>query len=267
MSTRRLLLTALTLVLAGAGALAAPSATAGSSPAHRASISISVTQPEIVVGQKSVVKGHVRPAKASTRVMLQQKVSGGWKNLRRKGVTATGGYRFTVAPKTGGLTRYRVIRLPWRPTGTLSSRTVAVRAYRWIDVTTTLTSWLDWDGVTSFGEPADIDGATYPDSIVIDATQLEGQGGYVEIDLGGHHCAAFDATIGALDDNAQGSEIISRVKLNGGLLRQDSWGVGDSDHLTLDVRDVTLLRVEAFVVDDELAAYFGIGTPRVLCAT
>ena len=264
---RRLLVTALALALAGGGALSAPSATAETAPAARATISISVTKPAIIVGQQTVVRGRVSPAKATTRVMLQQKVSGGWKSLRRQGVTANGGYRFKVAPKSGGVTRYRVIRLPWRPTGTLTSRTVSVTAYRWIDVTTTLTSWLDWDGVTSYGEPADIDGTTYPDSIVIDATQLDGQGGYVEIDLGGHRCAAFDVTLGALDDNGEGSEIFNRVRFDGGLIRQDTYGVGDSDHLTLDVRDVTLLRIEAFVVNDEPASYFGIGTPRLLCAT
>ncbi len=267
MGTRRLLLTALALTLAGAGALPASSAAAEIAPARGASISISVTEPAVFVGQRTVVKGRIRPAKASTRVMLQQKVSGGWKNLSRQQVTATGGYRFKVAPKTGGLTRYRVIRLPWRTTGTLSSRTVRVTAYRWIDLTTTLTSWLDWDGVTSFGEPAAIDGVTYPDSIVIDATQAAGAGGYVEIDLGGHRCVGFDATLGAIDDNAAGSQISTEIRYDGGLIREDSYGLGDSDHLTLDVRDVTLLRVNASVADDELEAYFGIGTPRVLCAT
>ena len=260
-------LTALALTLAGALALAGTSATAEVSRAQRASISISVTDPAVLVGQQSVVKGKVSPAKASTRVMLQQKVSGGWKNLSRQGLTAKGGYRFKVAPTTGGTFRYRVIRLPWRPNGSLTSRTVSVTAYRWLDVTTTLTSWLDWDGVTSFGEPASIDGATYPNSIVIDATQMDGQGGYVEIDLAGHRCALFDVTLGALDDNAVGSEVDSAVTYDGQFLREDTYGIGDSEHFTFDVRDVTLLRVSASVADDELAAYFGIGTPRLLCAT
>lgn len=260
-------LTALALTLAGVGVLTGPSATAEVSRAPGASVSISVTKPVVVVGRQSVVKGKVSPAKASTRVMLQQKVSGGWKNLSRQGLTAKGGYRFKVAPTTGGTFRYRVIRLPWRPSGTPTSRTVRVTAYRWIDVTTALTSWLDWDGVTSYGEPATIDGVTYPDSIVIDATQSGGQGGYVEIDLGGHRCAVFDATFGALDDNAEGSEVATEVTYNGEFLRADTYGVGDSEHFGFDVRDVTLLRVSASVADDELAAYFGIGTPRLLCAS
>ncbi len=260
-------LTALALTLTGALALAGTPATAEVSPAQRASISISVTQPAVVVGQQSVVKGRVSPAKPRTRVLLQQKVSGGWKSLSRQGVTAKGGYRFKVAPATGGTFRYRVIRLPWRPNGTLTSRTVSVTAYRWLHVTTTLTSWLDWDGVTSFGEPATIDGVTYPDSIVIDATQLDGQGGYVEIDLEGHRCVAFDTRWGALDDNGEGSEIFAKVTLNGDFFTQDVYGVGDSDHLALDVRDVNRLGVEAFVEDDEPASFFGLGTPRLLCAT
>lgn len=259
-------LTALALTLAGVGALTGPPAAAEVSRAPAASISISVTTPAVVVGQKAVVKGRVTPAKASTRVMLQQKVSGGWKNLSRQGVTANGGYRFKVAPDAGGTFRYRVIRLPWRPNGTLTSRTVSVTAYRWIDVTTTVSNWVEWEGLSGFGEPADIDGVTYPDSIVIDAAGEPG-GGYIEIDLAGHRCAAFDATLGALDDNGEGSEILTEVKFDDGLIRDDTYGVGDSEHLTLDVRDVTTLRVNAFVTDDGPASFFGIGTPRLLCAT
>ncbi len=263
---RNLLVATLALALAGAGALAGPSATAGVPAGPKASISVNVTKPALIVGQQTAVKGRVRPAQASTRVMLQQKVSGGWKNLSRQRVKANGGYRFKVAPKTAGTLRYRVIRLPWRTHGTLSSRTVALTAYRWIDLTTTASNWAEWDGLSSFGDPATIDGVSYPDSIVIDASG-QPQGGYLQIDLGGRRCAGFDATLGALDDNDEGAEVIARVRFNGGLIRQDTYGAGDSQHLTLDVRDVTTLRVEAFVVDDELAAFFGIGTPRLLCAT
>lgn len=264
---RRLCLTALAVAVAGAGALAGPSATAGApAAASAATISISVTKPAVIVGQPTLVRGQVRPARATTRVMLQQKVTGGWKNLAQQRVADHGRYRFRVAPKVGGVSRYRVIRLPWRTSGTLTSRTVSVTAYRWIEVTTAATGWLEWDGLSSYGEPAAIDGTTYPASIVIDAAG-QTEGGYVEMDLRGHHCAGLDMTLGALDDNGEGSEILSRVRFDGGLIRQDTYGLGDSDHLTLDVREVSLVRVEAFVTDDGPASYFGIGTPRLLCAT
>jgi hypothetical protein len=259
----------LALALAGAGAVSAlPAAADAPAAPRRASITVTVTKPAVIIGQQTVVKGRVAPARASTRVMLQQRVDGGWKSLSQQRVNANGGYRFGVAPARGGTLRYRVIRLPWRPAGTPASRTVAVTAYRWIDVTTTVANWADWDGLTGFGDPATIDGATYPGSIVIDATAGGAdQGGYVELDLGGHRCAAFEATLGALDDNAQASEIGSEVTYDGHPVREDSYGVGDSDHLTLDVRDVSLLRIAASVADDELEAYFGIGSPRLLCAT
>jgi hypothetical protein len=262
----RLLAAAVAITVAGTALPAA--ATAPSSAPAKARISVSVTQPAVVVGQRTAVKGRISPAKATTRVMLQQKVSGGWKSLAQQRVGRSGSYRFGVAPRSGGTFRYRVIRLPWRPGVAVSSRTVTITAYRWIDVTTTASHWVEWDGVTAYGEPAAIDGSTYPGSITIDATAGgPRQGGYVQLDLGGHRCAAFEATVGGLDTNAVGSRIDTELRFDGGLLREDSYGVGDSEHLVLDVRDVTLLRLTASVADDELEAYLGIGSPRLLCAT
>jgi hypothetical protein len=227
---------------------------------------VSVTKPAVIVGQRTVVRGRVTPAKASTRVALQQRVTGGWKNLSQQRVGAKGSYRFGVAPRTAGTLRYRVIRLPWRPSGTVSSRTVAVTSYRWIDVTTTVTNWVTWENASAYGDPATIDGVTYPGSIVLDPT-AEAQGGWVEIDLAGRRCAGLETTIGALDDNAPGSEVDTEISFDGGLIRQDTYAVGEADHLVLDVRDVRELRVSATVVDNGPEAYLGIGAPRLLCAT
>lgn len=259
----RLLTVTLALGLLTAGLTSESSAKTDPAPTPE-SISVSASRPVLLVGQQTRISGAVKPRNAYAPLGLQRKVTGGWKNVARTEPNARGRYRFTVQPRTGGVFRYRVIELPWR-SDSARSATVSVTAYRWRDVNTVIDAY---EGVASFADPATIDGATYPRSIVIDAdSQGEFQGGYFEVDLVGRRCAAFDATVGALDGNAEGSEVGVEVRADTDLIAEDSYMLGDSERLTLDVRGADRLRVDAVVVVEGPQGELGVGTPRLLCAS
>jgi hypothetical protein len=256
-------------LIGGALGSAAPGATAGSAPDPSVgSVSVTVANPAVLAGQPVRFRGVVKPRRAGLRVGLQERVGGGWKNIGSTRTTAEGRYRLTATPDFGGIYKYRVIRLPWLTTSA-RSRIVTVTSYEWASVETFVEDG-DWDvNAVTFEQTASIDGVTYPNSTVIDADSLgTTEGGYFDANLVGLGCAAFDATFGAMDGNAADSEVGAKVRAVGGaVLEEDSYALGESEHLTLDVRGVNRLRVEGLVVKPGPFGRLGIGTPRVLCAS
>jgi hypothetical protein len=77
----------------------------------------------------------------------------------------------------------------------------------------------------------------------------------------------LDATIGALDGNTEGPEVDARIVGDGAVLAERSFGVGESERITLDIRGDLLVRVDTVDLEPVVARDLGVGTPRVLCAS
>jgi hypothetical protein len=252
---------ALGLLIAGL----TPGSSAGTDPAPPPrAISISASKPVLLVGQQTRISGVIKPSTAYARLGLQRKVTGGWKTIARTQPNLRRKYRFTVEPSTGGVFRYRVIELPWR-SHSVRSATVRVTAYRWRDVNTMISDHANGN----FNTVATIDGTDYPQSILLDADTATGDEdppGYFVVNTG-RRCAVFDATLGALDSNTEGTEVDARVTGDGSVLAERSFGVGESERLTLDIRGDLLVRVETVDLEPVVERDLGVGTPRVLCAS
>lgn len=262
----RLLTATLAIALLGLPASAGPATAQRGTDPSVGSISVSVAHPAVLVGQPIVFRGVVKPRRAGLPVRLQRKVGSGWKSLSTTRTTSRGRYRLASTVEFGGAYQFRVIRLPWL-TNSVRSRTVRVTAYVWNDVNSMVQPG-DYDGGVSFDEDADIDGTTYPNSTVIDADSLgTTEGGYFEVGLEGLNCAVLDVVVGALDGNAPNSEVGAEVSLDGEVVAEGTYNLGESERLTLDVRGASRLRVEGSVVVEGLFGRLGLGTPRLLCAS
>ncbi len=262
----RLLTAALTLGLIGAIGLAAPAANADAA-ARQVTVSISITKPVILAGQKTVIKGAVKPRKAGAPVALRLKVIGGWKTIEQKRTTSRGTYRFTLAPERGGVFTYRVTRQPIRGAGQVHSRTVQLAVYRWHNVNDLPIT--EYDGVTDFDGPATMDGETFARSIVLDADATEAdpdEPGYFVVDVDGT-CAVFETTVGALDGNTEGTQVQAKVTGDDEVLSDETYAVGDNDLLTLDIRGFTDVRVDTVTVEQDVNRGLGVGSPRMLCTS
>jgi hypothetical protein len=258
----RLLTVTLVLGLLSSGGTSGASAKTDAEHPLR-SISIGASKPVILVGQQTRIGGAVTPRKIGVRLALQQKVTGGWKNLARASTNVRGKYRFTVQPPKGGVFRYRVIKLPWR-TDSARSATVRLTVYEWhrIDGLVVDTDYADFD------TDSEIAGTTYPNSVELDADtgsdDPPDEPGFFVVDAN-KQCAVLDTTVGALDGNTEGTEVDVRVSGDGAALATGTYALGESDRLTLDIRGVSLLRVETFDVEEGVDRALGVGTPRVLC--
>ena len=258
----RVLTATFALVLAGAGALAGPTAASAPDPS-RGSVSIQAPAAALV-GEPIVFKGRVSLRRSGLKVGLQRKVGSGWKNISRTATKAGGRYRLTGSVTLGGDYKFRVIRLPWLTTSA-KSRVVTVSAYAWNPVNTLLQDG-DHTGLTEIDVPLEIDGTTYPRSFGIDAdSQGEPDGGFFEVDLEGRGCAVFETTLGGLDANAATSEVGGRVLVDGEQVAGDSYSPGESEYVALNVRGVDRVRVEGFVAKEGPEGSLGVGTPRLLC--
>ncbi|HET9423632.1 MAG TPA: NPCBM/NEW2 domain-containing protein [Nocardioides sp.] len=261
----RLLTAGLALGLIGGPGLTAPAGNAA--PARQVTVSISITKPVILQGQKTVVRGALKPRKAGAPVALRLKVTGGWKTIQKKRTTSRGTYTFTVAPQKGGVFTYRVTRQPIRGAGQVHSRTVQLTVYRWrnvndLDIT-------EYDGVTDFDGPAIMDGTTYARSIVLDADATEedpDEPGFFVVDVHGT-CALFETTVGGLDDNTAETQVRAEVTGDDEVLSDETYGVGEVAPLTLDIRGYSEVRVDTVAVEQDVHRGLGVGSPRMLCAS
>lgn len=266
MGTRpRLLAATLTLALLGAGALTGPSTAAAPDPS-KGRVSINVANPVVLTGDPVRFSGVVSTKRAGLKVRLQKKVGSGWRSLAQTRTTSGGRYRLSDVQEFGGTYQYRVVRLPWL-TSSAKSRVVTVTSYIWNDVSAMLKEG-DFDSGVQFPDLESIDGVRYQSPIVMDAdSQGTVDGGFFEVDLAGLNCAAFDATAGAVDNNAVGSEVGIEVKADNAVLEKDTYLLGESEHLILDVRGADVLRVESQVVRPGPQGKLGLGNPRMLCAS
>lgn len=172
------------------------------------------------MGQRTVLKGVLRPRRAGCPARPAGERARGLEEHRPAEDVPAGRYRFVVEPRAGGAFRYRVIRLPWVRPGTVGSPTVRVKAYRWRNVNDL--KIVAYDGVTAFDAPAAIAGTTYPRSIVLDAdvtAEDQDPPGYFVVEVP-RRCVALDATVGALDGNSDGTEVDVRITGDGAVLAE-----------------------------------------------
>lgn len=266
MGTRsRLLAASVALALLGAPALVGTSAAAAPDPS-KGSVSIRVANPAVIAGDPVRFSGVVKPRRAGLKLRLQEKLGSRWRSLGTTTTRAGGRYQISTTQEFGGVYQYRVVRLPWL-TNSKHSRLVTVHAYVWNDVSDMLATG-DFDSGVQFPDLESIDGVRYQRPITIDAdSQGSVQGGFFQVGLTGLNCLAFDATVGALDRNAAGSRVGIEVKGDGVRLAKAGYAPGESEHLTLDVRGVSTLRVEGQVLVAGPQGRLGLGTPRMLCAS
>ncbi|HEX4518532.1 MAG TPA: NPCBM/NEW2 domain-containing protein [Gaiellaceae bacterium] len=102
-----------------------PAAGASHRATPAAPVTATATAPWIVLGSSVGIKGTVSPHPAGTRVTLQKAGSGSWVRVATAGVSAGGGYSFTVKPGASGTATFRVTT-----TGG-SSASVPVPVLRW----------------------------------------------------------------------------------------------------------------------------------------
>lgn len=263
----RLLTAVLALAVLSTPALADASTARAAPDPSKGSVTVKVSATNVLAGTQVRFTGVVRPKRAGLAVRLQQRLGSGWKSLGNTKTTAGGHYSLATVPDEGGQFQYRVIRLPWL-TNSAHSRTVTVRSYQWIDVNDAVLDG-DYGGQVAFDQPAAIDGTSYPHSITLDAdSQGDPDEGYFEVAMNADaRCAAFEATVGALDGNAAGSKVGSKISLDGEVASNASYNKGESEHLVLDLQGVAVLRVESKVVLVGPQGDLGIGTPRLLCAS
>lgn len=261
MGTRtRVLGAALALVVSGAGALVGGQAAAAPDPSKG---TVSIKAPAAgIVGEPIVFKGRLSVHRAGLKVGLQRKVGSGWKSVSQARTNATGRYQLSGTVQLGGVYQWRVVRLPWLTTSA-KSRVVTVPTYAWVNVNSLIT---DKVGLGDVDKPLSIAGTSYPHSFSIDAdSQGDPDGGYFAVDLEGHGCAAFETTLGGLDDNAAASVVGGKVLLDGEQAAGGTYSPTQSDHVLLDVRGADLVRVEGYVAKEGPEGSLGVGTPRLLC--
>lgn len=265
MGTRsRLLVAALSVVLAGSLALIGP-ASANKADPSKGKVGIN-TSPVAIVGTPMTFKGVVRPKRAGLKIGLQRKVGNSWKNVAQGKTAAGGRYTLRGSVEFGGIYQFRVIRLPWL-TNSATSRVVTVDVYEWqrLDDADSYSV----DGV-SFDQPAAIGGVTYPNSVWMDAdSQGSTQGGFFQLDLTGLNCAALVTQAGALEggQTAANAKVGLLVKLDGTTLADKTYSLGDSEELVLDLRGGTTLRVESLVKQPGPTGKVALGSPKLLCAS
>ncbi len=263
----RLLTASVALALLVAPALASATPAETRADPSKGSVSMRVSPTAVLAGSPVTFTGVVKPKRAGLPVRLQERFGNGWKSLGNTKTTAGGRYRLTTVPDEGGIYHYRVVRLPWYTTS-VHSRTVKVSSYQWIDVNNAVDEG-DYGGGISWDETAAIGGTVYPHSILLDAdSQGDPDGGFFEVAMNADaRCVAFDATVGALDANAAGSRVGSKISLDGDVVSDASYDKGESEQLTLLLQGVSRLRVEGLVVLPGPQGDLGIGTPRLLCAS
>jgi hypothetical protein len=202
------------------------------------------------------------------KVALQRKFSSGWGIVTGKKTNAQGEFSFRVTPAQAGVLTYRVVRLNRLREVKLRSNAVTVTTYRWHNLNDVRSRILvDSDNVNDFDGPAAIAGDTYPRSILLDSddTAEEDDGpGFLVIDT--TRCAALSTVLGALDDNTAATEVRGKVTGDDEVLSDETYAVGESDSLLLDIREYSEVRVDVVDVQQDVKRGLGVGTPMVLCA-
>lgn len=266
MARSRLLAAAISLALLGVPVAAASPAGATSGSAQRASISITVAKPLLVLGQRTRVSGVVKPRAGGVTVALQRKFSSGWGVLAAKKTNGQGEYGFKVKPTAAGIVNYRAVQLNRQGQVTLRSATLTVTTYIWHNVNDL--NITESDNVNLFDDPAMIGGTSYPRSILLDSddTAEEDDGpGFFVVDTKGR-CAGFTAFVGALDDNTAGTMVRGKVTGDDEVLSDKTYAVGAFDTLVLDIRGFSEVRVDTVAVQQDVKRGLGVGTPMMLCA-
>ncbi len=262
----RLLAASVAIALLGVPAVAGSSTAGAVGSGQRASISVSVSKPLLILGQRTRISGVVKPRARGVRVALQRKFSSGWGVLAAKKTNGRGEYAFRVEPTAAGIVSYRAVRLSRRGEITMRSAKVTVSTYIWHNVNDL--NITDSDNVNDFDASALMAGNNYPRSILLDAddTAEEDDGpGFIVVDTK-RRCAAFTAFLGALDDNTAGTMVRGKVTGDDEVLSDETYAVGAFDTLVLDIRGFSEVRVDAVDVQQDVKRGLGVGTPMMLCA-
>lgn len=262
----RLLAATVTIALLGIPAGSGSSTAGAVESAQRASISVAVSKPLLILGQRTRISGALKPRAGGVTVGLQRRFASGWGVLATKKTNSQGEFGFRVEPTAAGIVNYRIVRLNRHGEITLRSDKVSVTTYRWHNVNDL--NITDSDGVNDFDGPAAMGGTTYPRSILLDAddTAEEDDGpGFIVVDTKGR-CAIFSTALGALDDNTAGTLVPGKVTGDDVVLSDKTYAVGAFDNLFLDIREYSEVRVDTVAVQQDVKRGLGMGTPTMLCA-
>lgn len=243
------------LLVAGLLAAAAP-AGAGSAAASRSyAVTATFGATVLTLGDTTPVTGRVSPSAAGQKVTLQRKQGPRWTVVAAKKLTKKSKYRFVLNPTKLGGSQYRVCKSGTSRVKAGCSKATLVSVYRWHYL-------YDLDRVDSSNFDLEdglfINGASYKKSLQIYTP------GFVEYNVN-RKCAALQTTLGADDYNTTGSVVNVEVLTDGTSKLSRNYAVGQSESVTVDLRNALRLRLEGADVVDQGTDYVGVGSPRVFC--
>lgn len=223
-------------------------------------VTAKVAKRSLVMGEKVLITGTVRPAKAGDPVQLQVKFSqsGKWTLLKTARAKANGTFAVSDLPANTKTRWYRAVRPATKTRKAGASPAMVVEVYKW----SYLTEREAHDDRGFWVETVDINGGTYPKSVTGGTNWDEP---YIEYNLS-RRCTRLRTVVGLSDKSTTGATAIVELLGDGNQLFTRSFGVGESQVLTLDVSRVLRLRLNHTRTSESgTYPYSSLGSPRVLC--
>lgn len=253
--TRRLARLLTSLLVAGLLCAVAPAAPTGAASAGSYSVSAAFGATVLTLGDTTTVTGRVTPGAPGKTVTLQRKAGPKWEVIGSKKLTKKSKFRFVLNPVKLGGAQYRVCKAGTARTKTGCSKATLVSVYRWhylYDLES-----VDSDGVYN-EDSLFINGTSYKKSLYMYTPSFR------EYNVN-RRCAVLQTTLGADDRNTTGSVVNVEILTDGTSQLSRNYAVGQSESVTVDLRNALRVRFEGADVTDEGTDYVGVGSPRVYC--
>jgi hypothetical protein len=244
-----------------ATALAAPAAT-GAAAASPYKVTLKISQKEAVAKQDKVtLTGAVfpkPPANSSVVVQAKYEDQSSWRRIGTAPVKADGTYKFVEKPGTSLDRVYRVVKkADAKHEGDKSrERGLHVTKWQWLTGMTTSAA----EGFAAAGLMP-INGDDYTHTLYGPTTSVTG---FTEYTLG-RNCLVLEGTLGLSDRTETGGRATMQLKQEGVVTYDRTFGLGESEAVSVDVRDVYRLRIDYAQVAGTPATEPSFGAARVLC--
>ena len=235
------------------------STTTPAQAARTYSVTAKASVTTLTLGSTGLIRGTVSPAAPKQKVFLQQLVRGDWTTLGGKRLTKKSKYKLVMNPTKPGVNQFRVCKKAYQKIGAACTGPVRVSVYRWHYLT-------DLDSVDRYEiyqeDPLSINGVSYKKSLV---SSYSSGTKFVEYNLS-RGCLTLKAVGGIGDDSETGASGQLEVLADGASKMRQTYALGESAPLSLDVTNALRLRIETTSPANGIDEYVGIGSPQVYCA-
>ncbi len=233
------------------------------SPAHAFSkatyrVTATTSISSVTLGSTSKVSGSVTPKAAGQTVVLQELRRNEWTSVASKKLSKTSTYRMVLNPSKVGNVKFRVCKAAYKKIKAGCSAEVIVQVSQWrylYDMDEVDYDSFDWE------DPLDINGTTYKKSLSSGDTGTN----FVEYNLS-RKCTSLRLTGGIADLSETGAAGLLEILTDGNSRYSQTFALGQSTPITLDVSNTLRVRFEATTDSDGIEEYVGFGSPQAYCS-